>query len=48
MTPADPRELLDLLERVRFDLERGWTEAAIDCIGRAERIARDAQENPQG
>lgn len=24
-----------LLERARFDLERGWPEAAYDCLGRA-------------
>ena len=48
MTPADLRELLDLLERARFDLGRGWVEAAIDCIGRAERIARDAQGSAHG
>jgi hypothetical protein len=41
---ATLRDILDLLERARYDLERGWVEAAIDCIGRAERILRDARE----
>ncbi len=30
--------LRDLLERARYDLERGWPEAALDCIGRALRL----------
>ena len=37
MTATD-RDLAALLERARFDLERGWVEAAIDCIGRALRL----------
>lgn len=41
-------EILDLLARARYDLERGWVEAAMDCLGRAERIARDAQESARG
>lgn len=44
MKGAALRELLDLLERARYDLERGWIEAAMDCLGRAERIAKEAQE----
>ena len=34
----DLAELRDLLERARYDLEHGWPEAALDCIGRALRL----------
>ena len=30
--------LRTLLERARYDLEHGWPEAALDCIGRALRL----------
>lgn len=32
-----------LLERARFDLERGWVAAAIDCLDRAMRLLRDLE-----
>lgn len=38
MSTAAIRELLDLLERARYDLEQGWTEAAYDALGRAQRL----------
>lgn len=38
MNPATLREVLDLLERARFDLEHGWPAAALDCLGRAMRL----------
>ncbi len=34
--------LRDLLERARYDLEQGWPEAALDCIGRALRLLAEA------
>ena len=42
-TPAaDPQaELRSLLDRARYDLDRGWSEAAIDCIGRAQRLIHE-------
>ena len=40
-------EVLDLLERAAFDLERGWTAAAYDCLGRAMRLL-EAQRQPRG
>lgn len=36
-------QIRTLLERARFDLERGWVEAALDCIGRAEQLLRDLE-----
>ncbi|MGC8519261.1 MAG: hypothetical protein ACP5P4_12160 [Steroidobacteraceae bacterium] len=36
-------EVRTLLERTRYDLERGWNEAALDCIGRALRLLSDPQ-----
>ncbi len=36
-------EIRDLLERAQFDLERGWVEAAMDCIGRALRLLSDQE-----
>ncbi len=38
----DLAELRDLLERARYDLEQGWPEAALDCIGRALRLLAEA------
>ncbi len=38
------REVRTLLERARFDLEQGWSEAAYDCICRAERLISDPEE----
>jgi hypothetical protein len=40
------RDILDLLERAKADLEKDWPEAAYDAIGRAIRLAREAQEAP--
>ena len=37
MTATD-LDLAALLERARYDLEQGWPEAALDCIGRALRL----------
>lgn len=36
-------EIRTLLERARFDLECGWVEAALDCLGRAMRLLRDLE-----
>ena len=33
-----PSDALDLLERAAYDLEKGWTAAAYDCLGRAMRL----------
>ncbi len=38
---SDLEQIRTLLERARFDLERGWIEAAIDCLGRAQRLLND-------
>jgi hypothetical protein len=46
---ATLRELVALLERAKEDLEKGWPEAALDALGRAIRVAREAQEaTPHG
>ena len=37
MTAVD-LDLAALLSRARHDLEHGWPEAALDCIGRALRL----------
>lgn len=40
-------EVRTLLQRARYDLERGWNEAAFDCIGRAQRLLSEpTEENP--
>ena len=36
-------EIRTLLERAQFDLEHGWSEAAIDCLGRALRLLNDLE-----
>ncbi len=41
MTVVD--QIRTLLERARFDLERGWIEAAIDCVGRAISLLNDLE-----
>ena len=38
-----PAEVYALLERARFDLERGWIAAAQDCLDRAMRLLRDLE-----
>ncbi len=38
-------QIRTLLERARFDLGQGWTEAALDCLDRAMRLL-SALERP--
>jgi hypothetical protein len=37
-------ELIGLLDRASADLQAGWPEAALDCIGRARKLLRDRAE----
>lgn len=37
-------QIRTLLERARFDLERGWGDAAIDCVARALRLLDDLEQ----
>lgn len=37
-------EVRTLLERARYDLEQGWSEAAFDCIGRVQRLLSEPTE----
>ena len=39
-------EVRTLLERAQFDLERGWIEAALDCLGRAMRLRGELEGSP--
>jgi streptomycin 6-kinase len=42
--PSTPTDAITLLDRARFDLERGWHAAAYDCAARATHlIAKEAR-----
>jgi hypothetical protein len=42
--PSTPSAAITLLDRARFDLERGWHAAAYDCAARATNlIAKEAR-----
>ncbi len=44
LQPSTVAEVLTLAARAEYDLEQGWNEAAIDCIGRAERLLSEPTE----
>ena len=44
MTHAELLELILLLQRAKADFEKGWPEAAHDCVGRALLLAKTAEE----